>query len=101
MKEFLTANWGWITYVVLAVVPFLVGLLSKSSWHPIVKGILVAAAALITAFVSVGVGDLPWTAAELGPFVMSLLGTAWASYLVMIKAFPKVRAWLDSHGIHD
>lgn len=100
-QEFLTANWGWITYVVMAVVPVLVGLLQKASWHPIVKAVMVAFPAILSALVSVNVADLPWTAAEVLPFIGSLLGTSWVIYIGFIKSFPKVNAWFDAHGIHD
>ena len=99
MKEFLATNWGWITYIIMAVVPFFVGFLTKANWHPLVKGILVFFAAVVITLAGMQWGDLPVTAAEWGPFIGSLLGLAWASYLVLIKSFPKVQAWLDAHGI--
>jgi hypothetical protein len=97
MKDIIVQNWGWITYIVMAVVPILVGLLTKAKWPSVVKALLVGVMAVVVTVARMEVGDLPWTAVEVGPFFGSLLGAAWVAYIGLIKSFPTVQKWLDTH----
>ncbi len=97
MKEFITANWGWATYIIMAALPFLVGLLTKATWHPLVKFVCIVAAAVVLAVAGMQVTETPWGGAETGVFIASLVGAAEAAYLVLIKSFPAVQQYLDAH----
>jgi len=99
MKEILVTNWGWITYVVMLVVPFLVGLLTKATWHSLIKFGLLVVLAGAAGVVNMEVADLPWEAANVGPFILSLIGTAEVYYFAFIKSFPAVQNYLDSHVV--
>lgn len=97
MKDIIVSNWGWITYVVMLVVPFLVGLLTKTKWHPLLKFAFLVVLSAVAGVVTLEVNDLPWEAANVGPFLASLVAAAQAAYMIFIKSVPAVQEWLDSH----
>lgn len=97
MRDIIVANWGWITYLVMLAVPLLVGLLTKTIWHPLLKFGLLVGLSAVAAVVRMEVGDLPWSAAEVAPFMASLVAAAEAYYMLFVKSVPAVQQWLDSH----
>jgi hypothetical protein len=97
MREIVVQNWGWTTYLVMLAVPFVVGLLTKASWHPLLKFALLLVLSAVGGVASMEARALPWTADTVMPFLGSLMIAAQASYMVFIRSFPTVQQWLDAH----
>lgn len=100
MKEIVTANWAWINYVVMAVVPVLIGLLTKASWPSLVKFGLVVVAAAVCGLVTMEVKDLPWTVEGILPFIISLVGTSQVFFMLFVNK-TGLKEWLAKYLVSD
>jgi uncharacterized membrane protein len=86
--------------IVAAAVPFFVGFVTAKTWNPFYKWLLVIAASVAIALVTIAVQPgTAWTWENIGAIVGTTIALSHTVYLGIIRQLPAVQQWLDDHGV--
>lgn len=84
------------------IVVFIVGLLTKASWKPWIKVVVVGVAAVALAFAQLAIFQQPvWSWHNVWPLATAIFTLAKVWYVGIAWRLPAVKEWLQSHGIAD